>query len=81
MANTYFKIEKEERLESHASKKRLTLTAYVGPKDNIRGTQLSLNGEFITLTKEEIDDLIIGLLERKFIQATGNNQSQYNPAD
>jgi hypothetical protein len=74
----------------YVNKYELSLTAFVG--NNLSGnvqltiqTNSTLNGQsgtaYITLSDEDIDKLIFGLLERKLriISATGDEQSKICP--
>lgn len=95
MSNTYFQIKKEDiftdnrdHLE-YINKMSLTLTAFVGKTPNslqltvqIKSTLPNQSGiGYITLSQEEQDKLIIGILERRNnISATGEEQSNICPS-
>lgn len=94
MANTYFKLKKTVHTETsheynnYTNEYSLSLTAFVGKEKNsvqltvqCNSTMPNMTGiGFITLSEEDVDKLIVGLLERRMrISATGNEQSVICP--
>jgi hypothetical protein len=78
------------KFPSYTNEMSLSLTAFVSKNPNslqltvyIRSTLPNQSGTgYITLTQEEQDKLIEGILERRhFISATGDNKSNICPAE
>ena len=95
MSNTYFRFNKQTIRDSVLEGKEinnmsLSLTVFIGNKET-GGLQLTVYNQsnipnqsgcgYITLTMEEIDLLIAGLLEHKLhkVSATGFEESNYCP--